>query len=286
MFKRNLLVVGAAMAACALSGIAGAASITGGADSTFANYTQYDISNGTVKTGGNWVNDVYLGSNTSVADWAAYAIRGGAATAYTDPDPQVFEMSHKAGGTASISTLDGIHYSYTTNGRVKLAFTGGDATATGPAVWGAGSDPSNPEGDIFANKSLQSGTDRHQSFTTKLIAGDETLVVYVHGENGTARLDVTVGSDTYSVVNETIGANTQGYGRYLINVAGGNVGDVLTLKVAVDQPNGGSFDDPSGKWSAVGIDAVSVVTAVPEPASLSLLGGASVLLLNRRRRVA
>ncbi len=199
--------------------------------------------------------------SAGAADWTYYGLTGD-----TSQDT-------KSGGPNSFSAPSSTGQGQGTDSQDYISFTGGTPNSSATAS---------------QNFALGYGAGQTISFTQTLLAPTETLNIYLVSYDAQSNISATLSSGGSFTDNAAVlpynpqgddpnnnGAG-HGYGLLTLNVSGAT-GDILTFSDTT--VNAGAYDN-------VGIQAASVSTAaVPEPASLALLGaGALGLLLIGRKR--
>ncbi len=131
--------------------------------------------------------------------------------------------------------------------------------------------------DVFPNTATETGTWAGQTIT-----GTDTLVMYTYG--GDATLDGKINIDDYIKIDNGIANGLTGWANGDFNYDGKiNIDDYTTVIDANIANQNGIFYSAGGVAPGSG-GIGSGVTAVPEPATLSLITLAATSLLSRRRR--
>jgi autotransporter-associated beta strand protein len=113
------------------------------------------------------------------------------------------------------------------------------------------------------------------------ITGSDVLVMYTYG--GDATLDGKINIDDYVKIDSGIAGGYQGWSNGDFNYDGKvSIDDYITVIDANIGNQNGIF--PTGGGIDLGGGGVSGVSAVPEPASLTLLAAGAACILGRRRR--
>ena len=246
----GLLAIGAAAQAAVVTGYVTPNEITG--------YQTNDLSAGTTQ----WV--VY-GSPGQANSNSPAAL----AAQTTSNSPSSF------GG---ISVLAGAPFASGNNGVFKYAHGAG-----------YGSDPAATASTDSVAILAQSNAIASLQFTHTLLAGNETMNVYVNQVSGVQGPDLSLsatmgsGGTPYAATNVQLTGSNFGpngpWGVVHLTISGGSAGDILTFTATTNVTG----EAGAANWWGVGIGAATV--SVPEPASLSLLSIGGLALLARHRRV-
>jgi hypothetical protein len=161
-----------------------------------------------------------------------------------------------------------------TSGEIQRAYNGGAFTGPGGLTTSAVT-PTTSIGVISAATKFGVAPADTAVFAGQTVTGASTLVMYTYG--GDANLDGFVSGDDYSAIDFNIatpGANGWANGDFNYDgIISGDDYSVIDFNIVAQGtpfPTGGA--------------GLSGVTAVPEPASLGLIGLAATALVGRRRR--
>jgi len=135
-----------------------------------------------------------------------------------------------------------------------------------------------------ASDALPASATTTVTWAGQVVTGTDTLVMYTYG--GDANLDGKINVDDYIKIDSGIASGLTGWVNGDFNYDGKvNIDDYTTVIDANIGNQGAPFPTAGGIEGGVG-GGLSGVSAVPEPASISLLGIAAVGMLKRRHRSA